>query len=408
MQAWDAVPVPKLPPSAHRVHLYNPRTRDLVAVGPQTGEARLYACGITPYDATHLGHAFTYVTIDLLVRAWRDAGLGVRYAQNITDVDDPLLERAAATGRDWAELAAEQIELYRADMAALRVLPPSHFVGVVEAMDMIADTATALRDGGDAYAISDPEYPDWYFRVDEAGLLERTGLPRDQALALFAERGGDPGRAGKHHQLDALLWRRARPDEPAWDSALGRGRPGWHIECAAIALATLGADFDVQAGGSDLAFPHHPMSALQAEMVSHRPCDHAALHTAMVAYDGEKMSKSLGNLVFVHRLLADGADPMAVRLMLLAQHYRSDWEYTPELLMVATRRLARWRAAVHRPAGPDAEPLIAAIRAALSDDLDAPTALREIDLWAGSEGATSTAAPTQVRDAVDAVLGVDL
>ncbi len=408
MQAWDAVPVPKLPPSAHRVHLYNPRTRDLVAVGPQTGEARLYACGITPYDATHLGHAFTYVTIDLLVRAWRDAGLGVRYAQNITDVDDPLLERAAATGRDWAELAAEQIELYRADMAALRVLPPSHFVGVVEAMDMIADTATALRDGGDAYAISDPEYPDWYFRVDEAGLLERTGHPRDQALALFAERGGDPGRAGKHHQLDALLWRRARPDEPAWDSALGRGRPGWHIECAAIALATLGADFDVQAGGSDLAFPHHPMSALQAEMVSHRPCDHAALHTAMVAYDGEKMSKSLGNLVFVHRLLADGADPMAVRLMLLAQHYRSDWEYTPELLMVATRRLARWRAAVHRPAGPDAEPLIAAIRAALSDDLDAPTALREIDLWAGSEGATSTAAPTQVRDAVDAVLGVDL
>ncbi|HAM43736.1 MAG TPA: cysteine--1-D-myo-inosityl 2-amino-2-deoxy-alpha-D-glucopyranoside ligase [Propionibacteriaceae bacterium] len=408
MQAWDAVPVPKLPPSAHRVRLYNPRTRDLVAVGPQTGEARLYACGITPYDATHLGHAFTYVTIDLLVRAWRDAGLGVRYAQNITDVDDPLLERATATARDWAELAAEQIELYRADMAALRVLPPSHFVGVVEAMDMIADTATALRDGGDAYAIPDPEYPDWYFRVDEAGLLERTGLPRDQALALFAERGGDPGRAGKHHQLDALLWRRARPDEPAWDSALGRGRPGWHIECAAIALATLGADFDVQAGGSDLAFPHHPMSALQAEMVSHQPCDHAALHTAMVAYDGQKMSKSLGNLVFVHRLLADGADPMAVRLMLLAQHYRSDWEYTPELLRVATRRLARWRAAVHRPAGPDAEPLLAAVRAALSSDLDAPTALGEIDLWAASKGATSTAAPAAVRDAVDALLGVRL
>lgn len=406
MQAWDAAPVPKLPPSAHRVHLYDPRRGDLVAVGPQTGEARLYACGITPYDATHLGHAFTYVTIDLLVRAWRDAGLAVRYAQNVTDVDDPLLERATAIGRDWAELAAEQVELYRADMAALRVLPPTHFVGVVEAMDLIADTATALRDGGEAYAIPDSEYPDWYFSVDEAALLERTGLPRDQALALFAERGGDPQRAGKHHQLDALLWRRARPDEPAWESVLGRGRPGWHIECAAIALASLGADFDVQAGGSDLAFPHHPMSALQAEMVSHQPCDHTALHTAMVGYDGQKMSKSLGNLVFVHQLLADGADPMAVRLMLLAQHYRSEWEYTPELLRVATRRLARWRAAVHRPAGPDAEALLAAMRAALSSDLDAPTALREIDLWAASTGATSSAAPGRVRDAVDALLGV--
>lgn len=408
MQAWDAAPVPKLPPSAHRVHLHDPRSGDLAAVGPETGEARLYACGITPYDATHLGHAFTYVTIDLLVRAWRDAGLAVRYAQNVTDVDDPLLERATAIGRDWAELAAEQIALYREDMAALRVLPPTHFVGVVEAMDLIADTATALRDAGDAYAIADAEYPDWYFRVDEAGLLERTGLPRDQALALFAERGGDPQRAGKDNQLDALLWRRARPDEPAWESALGRGRPGWHIECAAIALAALGADFDVQAGGSDLAFPHHPMSALQAEMVSHQPCDHTALHTAMVAYEGQKMSKSLGNLVFVHQLLADGADPMAVRLMLLAQHYRSDWEYTPELLRVASRRLARWRAAVHRPAGPDAEALLAAIRAALSSDLDAPTALREIDLWAASTGATSSAAPGRVSEAVDALLGVAL
>ena len=408
MQSWEAAPVPKLPALPHRVRLADPRTGGLVVVGPEAGEARLYACGITPYDATHLGHAFTYVSIDLLVRAWRDAGLSVRYAQNLTDVDDPLLERAASIGRDWEQLAAEQLDLYRADMTALRVLPPTQLVGVVEAMPTIAAAAAALRDAGNAYALTDADFPDWYFASDEVALLARIGLPRTEALALFAERGGDPERPGKHNPLDALLWRQARPGEPAWDSVLGRGRPGWHIECAAIALDCLGADFDVQAGGSDLSFPHHPMSAQQAETITKVPCVQTGLHTAMVSYQGHKMSKSRGNLVFIHQLLAGGADPMAVRLMLLAQHYRSDWEYTPELLRVATRRLARWRAAVRRPAGPDAEALLSAVRAAVSNDLDSPTALREIDLWAASRGAVSTTAPGQVRQLVDALLGIAL
>lgn len=408
MQSWDAVPVPELPASPHRVRLADPRSKALVEVGPEAGEARLYACGITPYDATHLGHAFTYVAIDLLVRAWRDAGLSVRYAQNLTDVDDPLLERAAATRRDWEQLAAEQLDVYRADMAALRVLPPTHLVGVVEAMPTIAAAAANLRDAGNAYALADADFPDWYFASDQTALLDSAGLSRGEALALFAERGGDPQRSGKHNPFDALLWRRERPGEPAWDSVLGRGRPGWHIECAAIALDCLGAHFDVQAGGSDLAFPHHPMSAQQAEALSAVPCVPAGLHTAMVSYQGHKMSKSRGNLIFIHQLLADGADPMAVRLMLLAQHYRSDWEYTPELLRVATRRLARWRAAVHRPAGPDAAALLAAVRTAVSNDLDAPTALREIDLWAASPEAVSTTAPGQVGQLVDALLGVAL
>lgn len=408
MQSWDAVPVPKLPPSQHRVRLFDPHSAQLIPVGPETGQARLYACGITPYDATHLGHAFTYVGIDLLIRAWLAQGLDVRYVQNVTDVDDPLLERAAATRTDWQQLAAEQTELYRHDMAALRVLPPTELVGVAEAMDTIAAAAASLRNGGSVYPLADDDQQDWYFALDEATLLNRTGLAAQQALALFAERGGDPERAGKRSQLDALVWRHARPGEPAWESPLGPGRPGWHIECAAIALEVLGADFDVQAGGRDLAFPHHLMSALQAEAITGRPCGHIGLHTAMVSYQGEKMSKSLGNLVFVRQLLDDGADPMAVRLMLLAQHYRTDWEYTSELLRVAGRRLARWRAAVHRPAGPEAAPLLAAVRAALCDDLDATTALREIDLWAASRAATSPTAPAQVRALVDALLGVTL
>lgn len=408
MQSWDAVPVPKLPPSQHRVRIFDPHSAQLVPVGPETGQARLYACGITPYDATHLGHAFTYVGIDLLIRSWLADGLEVRYAQNVTDVDDPLLERAASTGVDWRKLAAEQIELYRQDMVALRVLPPSVLVGVEEAMATIAAAATALRDNAGAYPVADQGQQDWYFAIDEVTLLARTGLAPQQAVELFAQRGGDPERAGKRHRLDALLWRHARPGEPAWDSPLGPGRPGWHIECAAIAVDALGADFHVQAGGRDLAFPHHRMSALQAESIAGHPCSHVGLHTAMVAYHGEKMSKSLGNLVFVRSLIDEGADPMAIRLVLLAQHYRSDWEYSPELLRVATRRLARWRAAVHRPAGPDAAALQVAVRAALSNDLDAPTALREIDLWADSAESTSTAAPGQVRALADALLGVAL
>jgi L-cysteine:1D-myo-inositol 2-amino-2-deoxy-alpha-D-glucopyranoside ligase len=413
MEAWESVDVPVLPDAAGpRVSLRNAMTGHTCPVGPLTGEARLYACGITPYDATHLGHAFTYVAIDLLVRAWLDAGLTVRYAQNVTDVDDPLLERAAATGEDWAQLAERQISLYRSDMRALRVLPPQVLTGVVESLDLVRVAIEKLRDHQAVYQVQDPQFPDWYFSVTSTpGLLQDAPVSMLEAEQIFAERGGDPEREGKRHHLDCLVWRQQRPGEPAWDSSLGRGRPGWHIECTAIALDALGAGFDVQAGGSDLAFPHHPMSAAEGRVLTGEPFAHAFLHTGMVGFAGQKMSKSLGNLVFVSGLIADGADPVAIRLLLLGHHYRSDWEYFDEALSGATRRLERWRQAVAAGSGPNAAATLTAVRAALRQDLDAPAAVAAIDSWveiALAEGGSDPDAPNMVRSLADALLGLTL
>ncbi len=408
MRAWMSTDVPILPGRGGRVLVHDTLSGHLQPAGPESGEARLYACGITPYDATHLGHAATYVAVDLLVRAWLDAGLAVRYAQNVTDVDDPLLERAAATGVGWAELAEQQIELYRTDMAALRVLPPAQLTGVVDSLDTVTELVSVLHDEQAVYQVPDPEFPDWYFSVTKASnLMAGTGISMLEAEQVFAERGGDPERPGKRHRLDCLVWRQARDGEPAWDSWLGRGRPGWHIECTAIALDALGTDFDVQAGGNDLAFPHHPMCAAQARVATGSEFAKVFLHSGMVALDGKKMSKSLGNLVFVSRLLADGVDPMTVRLVLLAHHYRGDWEYTAEGLEAARVRLERWRAAVSAPAGPDATATLDRVRSALRNDLDAPAALAAIDAWAAAEGDDPTA-PALVRDIVDAMLGIAL
>ncbi|MCA0296832.1 MAG: cysteine--1-D-myo-inosityl 2-amino-2-deoxy-alpha-D-glucopyranoside ligase [Actinobacteria bacterium] len=409
MRAWNSPEPPVLPGSGGgRVLVHDSLTGALQPAGPETGEARLYACGITPYDATHLGHAATYVAIDLLNRAWRDAGLGVRFAQNVTDVDDPLLERAAATGVDWTALAEDQIELYRGDMAALRVLPPMALTGVVESLGIVTDLIGRLRDEQAVYPVPDPEYPDWYFSVTKASnLMQGTGISMLEAEEIFAERGGDPDRPGKRHRLDCLVWRQERPGEPAWDSWLGRGRPGWHVECTAISLDLLGEEFDVQAGGRDLAFPHHPMCAAEALVATGRPMAKVFLHTGMVGLDGAKMSKSRGNLVFVSRLLAEGVDPMAVRLALLAHHYRSDWEYSTAVLEQAQARLERWRTAVAAPTGADATATLDAVRSALRHDLDAPAALAAVDSWAEA-GGDDPSGPALVRDLVDALLGVAL
>lgn len=411
MRAWMSADVPTLPGAGHgRVLVYDSLTAKLQPTGPETGEARIYACGITPYDATHLGHAATYVAVDLLYRAWLDAGLSVRYAQNVTDVDDPLLERAAATGVDWADLADEQIDLYRSDMAALRVLPPAGLTGVVESLATVTDMIGVLRDEQAVYQVPDPEYPDWYFSVTKSSnLMAGARISMLEAEEVFAARGGDPERPGKRHRLDSLVWMQARPGEPAWDSWLGRGRPGWHVECAAISIDALGEEFDVQAGGRDLAFPHHPMSAAEAGVATGRPMAKVFLHSGLVGLAGEKMSKSKGNLVFVSRLLADGADPMAVRLVVLAHHYRGDWDYTPDQLEEAQARLRRWRSAASAPSGPDADDVLAAVRTAIRDDLDAPAALAAIDAWAEqclTEGGPDAAAPALVRGLADALLGI--
>jgi L-cysteine:1D-myo-inositol 2-amino-2-deoxy-alpha-D-glucopyranoside ligase len=389
----------------------------------------------------------------------------VIYVQNVTDVDDPLLERAARDGEDWRELARREIQRYRSDMEALRILPPTHLVGAVEALPVIERFAARLADRGALYDVDG----DLYFArsADPAfGALSgpgtATGLDPAQMAELAAERGGDAGRPGKKDPLDAVVWRAERPGEPAWDSPLGRGRPGWHIECAAIATEHLGPSFDVQAGGTDLVFPHHELSASHARVAFQatareggQPSPRGArgdgesprerggpggasprgnsvfarvyAHAGMVSYHGQKMSKSLGNLVFVNVLLADGVDPMAIRMALLAHHYRSDWEWTGAVLAEGDARLARWRAALaHAEAAASAPPgtvpsgpargVLAGVRARMRDDLDAPGALGVVDRWADrllAEAPTrithaDVAGARLVRDTADALLGIRL
>ena len=407
MQSWPAASVPTLPPAAVAapLRLHDAASGTPVDVRPDGPTARLYVCGITPYDATHLGHAATYLAFDTLVRVWRDQGLHVEYVQNVTDIDDPLLERAQRDGEEWTAVAERETALFREDMRALRVLPPTHYVGAVEAMQTIAAFVVRLLDAGAAYRVEE----DIYFAVSAAehfGVV--SGYDTDTMLRLSAERGGDPGRAGKKDALDPLLWLAARPGEPSWDSPLGRGRPGWHVECTAIALDRLGSGFDVQGGGSDLRFPHHELSAAHAEVgTASWPFARAYAHAGMIGLDGEKMSKSRGNLVFVSRLLDAGVDPAALRLALLSGHYRSDRGWSDSCLRTGQERLQAWRAAVRRSSGPSASALVAGLRSCLADDLDTPTALALVDAWSVTSGAEALA-PAAVTEAVDALLGVDL
>ena len=401
MHAWTAPEVPRLPVTAPPVRVHDTATGGLVSVTPDDGPARLYVCGITPYDATHLGHAATYIGFDLLIRAWRAAGHEVTYVQNVTDVDDPLLERATKVGVDWVALAERETELFRQDMAALRVLPPDHYIGAVESIPLVVDLVQRLEATGSVYRVDD----DLYFSVtadDAFGGV--SGWDREQMLAVFGERGGDPDRAGKKDPLDCVLWRAERPGEPAWDSPLGRGRPGWHIECTAIALEHLGTTFDVQGGGSDLVFPHHEMCASEAQVAEPgHPFARAYVHAGMVGYDGEKMSKSRGNLVFVSALRNSDIDPMAIRLALLRHHYRADWEWADAELWEAVDSLAGWRRALALGAGAPAEPVVQAVRDALADDLDAPTALAAVDAWVAATLGQGGLADTSDRDAAAAV-----
>lgn len=412
MRAWQSPDVPQLPVTGPVVRVHDTATGALVETRPE-GPARMYVCGITPYDATHMGHAATYVGFDLLNRAWRNAGLEVTYVQNVTDVDDPLLERAAKVNVDWAELAERETQLFRDDMEALRVLPPAHYTGAVESIPEVISLIERLDEAGAVYRVED----DLYFSVtadDAFGAV--SGLDREAMLEIYPERGGDPEREGKKDPLDCLLWRAERPGEPSWPSPFGPGRPGWHIECSAIALDHLGTGFDVQGGGSDLVFPHHEMSAGEAQ-VAHpgESFARAYAHAGMVAYDGEKMSKSKGNLVFVSALRMSEVDPMAIRLVLLRHHYRSDWEWTDDQLWDAVDTVATWRRALALGAGAPAAAVVTAVLDALADDLDAPTAVAAVQGWVdatlGTTGLADTSDPeaaATVHRLLDAALGLSL
>jgi L-cysteine:1D-myo-inositol 2-amino-2-deoxy-alpha-D-glucopyranoside ligase len=428
VNSWPSPFIPAVPGTGLPVRVYDTASRSvrLLTPGPT---ARMYVCGITPYDATHIGHAATYVTFDLLSRALRDSGHDVLYVQNVTDVDEPLLERAARDGVPWRSLADMEIALFREDMTALAVIAPDHYIGAVEGVPSVVKAVGGLLSRGTAYRVDLPKgegiagAADIYFDLscapDFGGVC---GWDREQMMAVYAERGGDPGRSGKRDALDPLLWRAARAGEPSWPGGdLGDGRPGWHIECTTIALDYLGMTFDVQGGGTDLVFPHHEMSAVQAcGLTGDSPFALAYVHQAMVGFDGEKMSKSKGNLVLVSTLRQSGIDPMAIRLAVLAHHYRTPWEWTDKVLADAQSRLATWRAGLSGNGGPPADSTIARIRACLANDLDAPGALAAVDQWAEASlhgagsavgdnaGGVQLGNPGLVGRALDALLGIRL
>jgi L-cysteine:1D-myo-inositol 2-amino-2-deoxy-alpha-D-glucopyranoside ligase len=353
----------------------------------------MYTCGITPYDATHLGHAATYLTYDVLQRRLRDRGHETRCVRNITDVDDDILRKARELGVHYLDLAAAETARFDDDMRALDVLPVWSEPRATSAIPDIRGFIGMVLDRGYAYQAGGGVYFD-VSRFERFGQLSHLG--RDEMLRLAAERGGNVDDPHKRDPLDFVLWQRSAPDEPAWESLWGPGRPGWHIECSALALRELGTTIDLHGGGTDLIFPHHECEAAQSEAATGEPFVRHWMHQAMVRMDGEKMSKSLGNLVFVSELRKTW-DPRAIRLAVLAHHYRDEWEWDDDVMPDAADRLKRWQAA---PPGDTARGgVLDRVRSALDDDLDTPCALRLLDEAADAGQAVAAGA---------ALLGVDL
>ncbi len=370
------------------IRLYDTQRREVVPFEPGP-VVRMYTCGITPYDSAHLGHAATYLAYDVLQRRLRDLGHETRCVRNITDVDDDILRRARELDVHYLDLAAEEIKRFEEQMSALELLPPYREPRATSAIPDILGFVQAVLDAGYAYRSAGAVY----FDVSTSSRFGRlSGLTRDDMLSLARERGGNPEDPAKRDPLDFVLWQPSLPDEPSWESAWGPGRPGWHVECSALALRELGTTLDLHGGGEDLIFPHHECEAAQSEAATGQEFVRHWMHVGMVRLGGEKMSKSLGNLVFVGELLKEH-EPAALRLALLAHHYRSSWDWEPGCLVEAEARLDRWRTAGR------GEGALEEVRARLDDDLDTPGALVAIDEAAAAHRGISAAA---------ALLGVEL
>ena len=369
---------------------------------------RIYVCGITPYDATHLGHAATYVAFDLINRYQQLAGNRLDFVENITDIDDPLLVRAKRDSIDWKVLAENQIDLFLTDMTALRVIPPNNLVTVTSSMKIIEDFITLLDQRGFLYQIEN----DHYFSVER--FLEDMPLSIDEAIKIFSERGGDPDRPGKKHPLDPVVWMAHQGDDPSWESKFGLGRPGWHVECTAIAVHYLdSADADpiiqIQGGGSDLIFPHHYMSEQIVRAAYGRGFANNYVHSAMIHLDGEKMSKSKGNLVFVSKLLNQGIDPMVIRWALLSGHYQQDRSWSDELLQKATSEVSLLRSALAQSEVAETKELIQSIISDLANNLDTQAALNRLIAWAkSSQSSPKVNESGLVSRGIDSLLGLAL
>lgn len=349
----------------------------------------MYTCGITPYDATHLGHAATYLTYDVLQRRLRDLGHETRCVRNVTDVDDSILGKAREIGVHYLDLAARETARFDDDMVALEMLPSYSEPRATGAIADIRGFVGEALDKGHAYEAGGSVYFDVSTYADFGSV---SGFTTDEMLPLAAEHGGFPDDPNKRNPLDFVLWQKSTPDEPSWDSKWGPGRPGWHIECSALALRELGTTIDLHGGGSDLVFPHHECEAAQSQAVTGEPFVRHWMHQAMVRMDGEKMSKSLGNLVFVSELRKE-FDTRAIRLGVIAHHYRDAWEWNDEIMPTAAARLEQWLAAGEGEVG------LTETRAALDDDLDTPAALAAIDAAAasGAGGVSAAAALVGVR-----------
>jgi L-cysteine:1D-myo-inositol 2-amino-2-deoxy-alpha-D-glucopyranoside ligase len=374
----------------------------------KSGKFRMYVCGITPYDSTHLGHAATYLSFDLINRYQQLANLQVSFVENVTDVDDPLLERAKRDGQDWQVLANSQVDLFISDMTALRILPPSQLVKVTDSLDLVESFIDKLDRNGHIYQIDG----DFYFSVDK--YLDSLPIPLAEAISVFAERGGDPDKEGKRHPLDAVVWSANKDGEPGWNSKYGFGRPGWHIECTAIACEFLDNDekdpvIQLQGGGSDLIFPHHFMSAQIVKAALGRDFAESYIHAGMIGLDGEKMSKSKGNLIFVSKLIQEGVDPMVIRWALLSGHYQQDREWSTQLLERAKDEVMLVRAALSRSETADASSLVNNLIIDLSDNLNTPKALSKIVDWSLESNKIATSNHSGlVSRAIDSLLGLAL
>lgn len=417
MRSWPTV---YLPPTLGES---KDSRRDLVLIDSYSGERvkltdspfSIYVCGITPYDATHLGHAATYLTFDLISRFQIASGKRLNFTQNVTDIDDPLLERARRDSQNWEELAHSQIELFREDMTELRVIPPDHYLGVVESMNTVIRYIQELVDTGKTYNLAGDIYLDL---GGVPGALEGLPMPIDEAIKIFQARGGDPSREGKRHPLDTLIWSAEKPGEPSWQSQFGPGRPGWHIECVAIALNTLTSSeigeesqfsLTLQGGGSDLRFPHHYMTNVQSRAITGREFARAYLHTGMISWQGEKMSKSLGNLVFVSKLREQGWSGNEIRFALINRHLTDDFDWETRHLESARNSLARISSALSREEVAPTEAVVREVQLALSEGLDVPRAINAIFQWcSATESGIVGGVAGELSRAIDLYLGIAL
>lgn len=366
------------------MQLYNVLTGEHETFNPEGEEVTIYVCGITPYDTTHLGHAFTYTCFDILIRYLEHVGYTVQYVQNVTDIDDDILRKANEVNGDWQDVGNRWTAHFIRDMKALNVRPPEYFPRATDVIAEMQKVISALLEAGYAYEVE----ANVYFHVEsdeDFGKLSK--IPRGEMLPIANERGNRPDDPHKRDPLDFVLWQAQAEGEPAWDSPWGPGRPGWHIECSTMATEYLGNTIDIHGGGADLLFPHHECEIAQAEGATGRePFVRFWLHTAMVRYEGDKMSKSLGNLIMIRDLLEEGWHPDALRLYLGRHHYRDPWEFHESSLEEAEKLVRRLREALAVGGGTE-NPLsfrgaMNSFTAAMEDDLDTTTAVTIIEQFA--------------------------